>query len=1320
MSRRDTSKVGLPTLLALLLLTLEVGGTIPAAPNGRLETGVPPFTVLGRESLGLRALPSDLHQLPDGRLLVVSPHQIAVGDGARWEVFDRAATDATAPLEGVAVASDGRIYAGMRNGFGEVTFRVDGTWELQQVADWPEPLRDRIPIPRFCVAVQDDWFWHSESGVILRWRPGETVTEIGRASTVAALFRFQDELFMSDRVIGQLFRLPATKDRLPVFVDKRLTADDAITCTVPFGDKVLVGTYAKGLQLFDGQSVTPFTRSGILAHNTGFVDLRAIDDNRYIGAIDGFGIVYFDHTGALLNVFDRTRDPRVTRVRRLVPTGNGVLWALLGDGVARIELSSPLTTFESLLPAGADFVSVQRHDGDLWLLSNGKILRARYDLSDRLLDFELVPFDREFAFSLSTASGEILVGTEVGLYRHRDDNWILVDRDTLNFRLLTAQPQHGRWLYSAVGELGWMGHAADGSLTFDRTPVADFPGTFESCSAPDGVVWLEMGSGALGRVAPRPDGTLDFKQLGAAEGVPDGWVQVYAIDEHIAFNVGDRLFRYDEQTNRLEPHVDHDHRFSDFRYIVGRPSRDAAGRVWVSGDDRVHVFDTQTEPWTNLALDLPDGLRPYFFTPEKDGVMWLHGDRRLARFDPSQRREHVRPARALITRLVFPVSKRSVISVGDEIDDLDYNDNSFTAYFSAPDAGLQPPVTFEVRLRETDTWESQGSSGSATFSRLPAGSYQLQVRARSDSFTTPPDAVSFRINPPWYRSRMAYLGFGFGGLALIGLAVWSITLLERREKQRLESLVRQRTRELKMTNEQLEDQVEEIRILSQAINQSPVSVLIAQREGTILFANSHACELGGTSERELIGRSTEGLWRDDENKHATIAIDTCLKKGESWTGELTKLRSDGKSVRVRTTISPIRNADDSVRFHLILEEDITAWIAEQELHRRLEDQLFQARKLESIGTLAGGIAHDFNNILTGILGVCEMALLDLDPKSPLATDLNDIRKSGLRAKDLVSQILTFSRKADSKLVAIDLSKPVGEALKLFRASTPTSIEIVSHLHSGMVLADETQIHQVVINLCTNAAHALTGESGRIDVELKRLSVDLDRCAEIAGLRPGDYLVLIVTDNGTGMDAAILERIFDPFFTTKEQGKGTGLGLSIVQGIMANHRGAYRVQSRPGAGTSFELFFPTTTITATVPSERRLSIDDGASREVLIVDDEATVVQFVASRLTQFGYLPCVFSDPREALATIRLNPARFEAIVTDLTMPHLSGADLIHRIRELGSTIPAIVITGYGRENALERLHTLSNTYVLGKPFAGEELARLLGRAIRANHVAHG
>jgi CheY-like chemotaxis protein len=330
-------------------------------------------------------------------------------------------------------------------------------------------------------------------------------------------------------------------------------------------------------------------------------------------------------------------------------------------------------------------------------------------------------------------------------------------------------------------------------------------------------------------------------------------------------------------------------------------------------------------------------------------------------------------------------------------------------------------------------------------------------------------------------------------------------------------------------------------------------------------------------------------------------------------------------------------------------------------------------------------------------------------------DLHEIRAAGLRARDLVAQILTFSRQHNVKLVPLDLSAPVTEALKLVRASTPATIEIVARLTSGTVMADSTQIHQVVVNLCSNAVHAMRSRPGRLEISLDRTEVADSLAAEVPSLQPGPAMRLTVADAGTGMDATTLERIFDPFFTTKPPGEGTGLGLAIVQGIVHSHHGAVRVRSVPGSGTTFELFFPLTDATAAL-SPPPDSVPLGNGEEILVVDDDRSVAAFVKQRLSQLGYRPTVFNDPRAALVEVAAAPRRFHAIVTDHTMPGLTGEQLIRQCRAAGADLPAVLITGYGTDALHSSLHSLPGCTMLSKPFNGDDLVRVLNRLLGGNH----
>ena len=274
-------------------------------------------------------------------------------------------------------------------------------------------------------------------------------------------------------------------------------------------------------------------------------------------------------------------------------------------------------------------------------------------------------------------------------------------------------------------------------------------------------------------------------------------------------------------------------------------------------------------------------------------------------------------------------------------------------------------------------------------------------------------------------------------------------------------------------------------------------------------------------------------------------------------------------------------------------------------------------------------------------------------------------------------------------------------MKLIRASTPAIIEIVEKMESGMILADATQIHQVMINLCTNAVHSMRDRRGRLEIAVRNLTVDAGLAAEIQSLKAGAYLRLTVVDNGHGM----------PSLRRRAKARARGLGLAIVQGVVVNHGGAIRVSSRVEEGTKFELYFPRTDRRATLSTPAVPPVA-GGGQEILRVDDEPSVAEFAASRLKHFGYRPVLFRDPRETLAAFNATPGRFAVVVTDLTMPHLTGLELINQIRFVRPLVPAVVLTGYGREEICEKIAELPCCTLLAKPFSGEELAHVLGEVI--------
>jgi len=397
----------------------------------------------------------------------------------------------------------------------------------------------------------------------------------------------------------------------------------------------------------------------------------------------------------------------------------------------------------------------------------------------------------------------------------------------------------------------------------------------------------------------------------------------------------------------------------------------------------------------------------------------------------------------------------------------------------------------------------------------------------------------------------------------------------------------------------------------------------------------------------------------------------------------------------------------------------TALVQDITEQKKLENHLRHTQKMETIGTLAGGIAHDFNNILTPILGFAEMAKTDWEDKVSRRESVDQIITAALRARDLVKQILVFSRQSESTKEATEIHLIVREVAKLLYSTLPADIEIIEVVdrNSGLALADATQIHQLVMNLCTNAYHAMEGKGGELELGLARFDVDVEMAQRMPALRPGPYLRLTVSDTGCGMTKELQEKIFEPFFTTKEVGKGTGLGLALVHGNAAEHSGHVTVYSEPGVGTTFNVYLPR--IAETEPRrDTTNSTVQGGNESIMVVDDERQIATMAEKILERLGYKVSVFTDSVEALNALRADTSSFDVLITDLNMPKLSGTKLIEQARQLNPNIPVIVISGFSERITEENCQAYGISRFITKPIVTLELDAAIRDALKDVPVA--
>ncbi len=376
--------------------------------------------------------------------------------------------------------------------------------------------------------------------------------------------------------------------------------------------------------------------------------------------------------------------------------------------------------------------------------------------------------------------------------------------------------------------------------------------------------------------------------------------------------------------------------------------------------------------------------------------------------------------------------------------------------------------------------------------------------------------------------------------------------------------------------------------------------------------------------------------------------------------------------------------------------------------KKMEEELRQSQKMESIGTLAGGIAHDFNNILAAIFGYTELAELDIDDPDKLSHNIAGVKKAAIRARDLVKQILTFSRKTEEEKQPLQISLIIKEALKLLRSSIPQNIAIEHRIESqSMVLADPTQIHQVMMNLCTNAYHAMRETGGTLAVSLDKVTITNNDIFPELELTPGDYLHLKISDTGCGMEKETVEKIFDPYFTTKEKGEGTGLGLAVVHGIVKNYKGHIKVYSEPGKGTTFNIYLPEVQGEPEryEPTTAQKTIKGGNER-IMVVDDEQPIVDIAEQTLTSHGYKVTTFPDGVQALQEFKKHPDRYDLVITDMAMPYMQGSELAQKLLEIRPNIPIILCTGYSEAINKDKTEAMGLKAFIQKPVILSNLLR--------------
>ena len=513
---------------------------------------------------------------------------------------------------------------------------------------------------------------------------------------------------------------------------------------------------------------------------------------------------------------------------------------------------------------------------------------------------------------------------------------------------------------------------------------------------------------------------------------------------------------------------------------------------------------------------------------------------------------------------------------------------------------------------------------------------------------------------------------------------------ERRQRKRAESALRESEEKYRLLIENAGD-----------------AILIAQ-DRSIKFSNPMAKQLLGYSAEELASRSFLDFIHPEDRDMALERYENRLAGREAGSRySFRVIRKDGPEAWVELNVVLVSWEGRPATLSFL--RDVT-------LQKRLEEQLRQSQKMEAIGTLAGGIAHDFNNILSAIIGYSELLLDDVSGDTAAHTMVREVLRAGQRAKELVRQILTISRHAKQDFKPTRIDSIVEESLILLRASIPATIEIRQKIDSdpGLVMAEPTQIHQVIMNLCTNAGHAMSAEGGLLELGLEKLYIDPGCGEQYRDFSPGDYLRLSVSDTGPGVPLEIRERIFDPYFTTKDTDKGTGLGLSVVLGIVKKHGGHISFVSEQGRGTTFQVYLPLLErIEAETETENEsLEPIQAGSEHVLFIDDEKQIVEMQKQMLERLGYRVTTQTNSFAALQAFQSNPDLFDLVITDMTMPKMTGEKLAAEIKKIRPEQPVILCTGFHEQITKERALKKGISELLMKPVGMRDLAGTIRKVL--------
>lgn len=801
------------------------------------------------------------------------------------------------------------------------------------------------------------------------------------------------------------------------------------------------------------------------------------------------------------------------------------------------------------------------------------------------------------------------------------------------------------------------------------------------------------------------------------------------------------IYVYDDGSNQWKKYQVPGNPEANDAYSLIKDSRD---RLLIGTLDGVYILENETLKkfkMNDFQLDRP----VYFILEDNKNRLWFGTDNGVVRWNGKEARKYT-TANGLIghetNRAAGIVDSKGRVWIGtirgvsiyDEAFDFDesyhpspkiqllyvetpvkktrlsapvqlaHKENTVVFHFRGISFLDEAAIRFSHKLEGFDNeWSEEKYHYNQTirYTNLPSGAYRFHLKAKnalgawSDIVTSPKITILKPFYQKWWFYLMVFLvvgGLFYGIFQFIS---------EKRQAVLLEKQVEERTNQLHALESRYRSLFEE----------SKDMVFISTPEGTVLDVNPAGLELFGIrSKEEVLGQTLVPEFYNNLEDRPPFR-EVIEKNGYVKDYELVLRRADGKVITVLITATVVRDEEGNITAYRGIGRDITE-------QKKLEQQLVHAQKMEAIGTLAGGIAHDFNNILGVIVGYTELLRDGLPEGSQMHKNADQIMVAAKRGADLVKQILTFSRRDEQEQKPLNLSSIVKESLKLLRSSLPATIEIRQDIRntSGTILANATKIHQVMMNLAANAAYAMQESGGILGVRLEEIYLDMEDVNKYDNMKAGPFLRLSISDTGQGIPKEVREHIFEPFFTTKEVGEGTGMGLSVIHGIVKSHQGDISAYSEPGEGTTFHVLLPCIEEEAE-PKKQVTENIPGGSERILFVDDETDLAAACTQMLQGMGYEVKGESKPLEALETFRKESHRFDLVITDLTMPTMTGLQLAGQLKRIRSDIPVILCSGFFSGRTMEQLEAAGVDDFVMKPIVKSKLARVIRKVLdKGNH----